>query len=176
MSKSAYIDVDERAVVMELNPDMSERKVKSTIHRAAKLERKFRKQMEKEAKFSDAIDYGTYPKVMVKGLYEERDQKSFETIMKNERIHARYKLDWRDRGWISNPKVNPNITDTESVIGMGLVSIATLGLVPAYLCTRLHMYNTASRNYDAIKYLDKHKTYAPMSTTTKAPVAQKVRI
>jgi len=165
MSKSAYIDVDERAVVMELNPDMSERKVKSTIRKAAKLERKFREEMEKEAKFTDAIDYGKYPKVIVKGLYQEREQKSFETILKNERDHARYTRDRRDRGWMNKHGRNPDVTADVTAAG----SIMTLGILPAYLCTRVHMYKNAVRDYKAIRYLDRHKTYAPACTTPAPP-------
>jgi len=157
MSKNAYIDVDEKAIVMELSPEMSERKVKSTIHRAAKLERKFGKKMEKDAGFADSIEYGSDPKVIVKGLYQEREQKSFDKILKDELSNAE-----RKRNKLYKTCVHPGERfDTEDKEIMVITGILSGGLFPAAVVIGRHRYTKANTSYNAIKYVDENKTYVP---------------
>ena len=166
--KHAYIDFDENAIVMELNPEMSIRKVKSTIHRAAKLRQKFEKKLEKDAGFADYVEHRFNPKVMVKGLYQENEQNSFENILKDELSHAERKRDKRDSIWIEHDRVSHknqcfpfNYTTADKVAVGVLVGIVTLGTIPAYCATKVHLYNKADQNCAAIGYIDRNKTYVP---------------
>lgn len=168
MSKNAYIDVDEKAVVMELSPELSERKVRSTIHRAAKLERKFGKKMEKEAGFADSIEYGTNPNVMVTGLYQERERKSFDKILKDELSNAERKRDKLYKNCVK-PGERFDTADKEVMVITGILSG---GLFPAAVAIGRHRYSQANTSYNAIKYVDENKTYVP-ADAAKVPAGAK---
>lgn len=170
-ARSAYIDFDEKAIVMEISPEMSLRKLKSTIKKAAKLEQKFGKKMEKHAGFGDALEYKDKPRVLVKGLYDDKTaQKHFEEVLRDKRDKFYGKIEKIEQSsfWNTQNVYAPTGhagnypgDKLDTILCLCATGLVTVGFVPAYSLCQAHSYNKAIMNYETQGYMIKNKEYVP---------------
>ena len=187
-SSRAYVDREQNALVIEVDPQAdNEKQVKSTIRDAADLlytfaenydkklrelektvktlETKagfvdFRKQKEDYARLKeDLIRTGINPKIIVRGLPDKTSQEYFKDLLEDVKHEAADENERRNRRENYARLVDYAHGDAGDKITFGVFTLMTLGIAPAVSRYGKNKCETAKRRYGTLNYMSNNRKF-----------------
>ena len=165
MAKRAYIGWKAGAVVINANPDLSQRELESTIRKAAKLEQKFERKYEKHVDHDEYMNHvkeygGPQPKIEVRGLEtsglaEKNFRETLEGMEKQSSDkYSSSRDEYKNKMWLADDPPNMGT----SVIAYQQLPAAELPAIGSQIHKSLYKKKVErdERNYNGLRYISGH--------------------